>query len=57
MKFHTLHIIPDIMEQIHRKRIDDLIEIVPCFINMVALWPCLIQTGIFNQVDMEQKPK
>ena len=37
------------MEQIHRKRIDDLIEIVPCFIDMVALWPYLIQTGIFNQ--------
>ena len=39
------------MEQIHRKRIDDLIEIVPCFIDMVALWPYLIQTGIFNQND------
>ena len=37
------------MDQIHRKRIDDLIEIVPCFIDMVALWPYLIQTGIFNQ--------
>ena len=30
------------MEQIHRKRIEDLIEIVPCFIDMVALWPYLI---------------
>ena len=39
------------MEQIHRKRIDDLIEIVPCFINMVAPWPYLIQTGILNQGD------
>ena len=39
------------MEHIHRKRIDDLIEIVPCFIYMVALWPYLIQTGIFNQDD------
>ena len=39
------------MEQIHRKRIDDLIEIVPCFIDMVTLWPYLIQTGIFNQDD------
>ena len=39
------------MNQIHRKHIDDLIEIVPCFINMVALWPCLIQTGIFKQDD------
>ena len=51
MKFQTQHIIPDIMEQIHRKRIDDLIEIVPCFIDMVALWPHLIQTGIFKQDD------
>ena len=41
------------MEQIHRKRIDDLIEIVPCFIDMVALWPYLIQTGIFNQDDCD----
>ena len=41
MKFRQ-HIIPDIMDQIHRKRIDDLIEIVPCY---------LIQTGIFNQDD------
>ena len=39
------------MEQIHRKRIDDLIEIVPCFIDMVALWPYLIQTEIFKQDD------
>ena len=39
------------MEQIHRKRIDDLIEIVPCFIDMVALWLYLIQTGIFKQDD------
>ena len=39
------------MEQIHRKRIDDLIEIVSCFIDMVALWPYLIQTGIFKQDD------
>ena len=39
MKFQTQHNIPDKMEQIHRKRIDDIIEIVPCFINMVALWP------------------
>ena len=39
------------MEQIHRKRIDDLIEIVPCFIDVVALWPYLIQTGIFKQDD------
>ena len=39
------------MEEIHRKRIDDLIEIVPCFIDMVALWPYLIQTGIFKQDD------
>ena len=39
------------MDQIHHKRIDDLIEIVPCFIKMVALWPYLIQTGIFNQDD------
>ena len=33
------------------KRIDDLIEIVPCFIDMVGLWPYLIQTGIFNKND------
>ena len=39
------------MEQIHRKRIDDLIEIVHCFIDMVALWPYLIQTGIFKKDD------
>ena len=39
------------MEQIHRKRIDDVIEIVPCFVKMVALWPYLIQTGILNQDD------
>ena len=39
------------MDQIHRKRNDDLIEIVPCFIDMVALWPYLIQTGIFNRDD------
>ena len=39
------------MEQIHGKRIDDLIEIVPCFIDMVALWPYLSQIGIFNQGD------
>ena len=39
------------MEQTHRKRMDDLIEIVPCFIDMVALWLYLIQTGIFNQED------
>ena len=39
------------MDQIHRKRIDDLIEIVPCFIDMVALWPFLIQPGIFKQDD------
>ena len=39
------------MDQIHRKRMDDLIEIVPCFIDMVALWPYLIQTGIFEQDD------
>ena len=37
------------MDQIHRKRIDHLIEIVPCFIVMTAVWPYLIQTGIFNQ--------
>ena len=49
MKFQTKHIISDIMEQFHRKRIDDLIEIVPYFIDMVALWPYLIHTGIFNQ--------
>ena len=39
------------MKQIHRKGIDDLIEIVPCFVDMVALWPYLIQTGIFNEDD------
>ena len=39
------------MYRIHRKRIDDLIEIVPYFIDMVALWPYLIQTGIFKQDD------
>ena len=39
------------MEQIHRKGIVDLIEIVPCFIDMVALWSYLIQTGIFKQDD------
>ena len=39
------------MEQINRKRIDDLLEIVPCFIDIVALWPYIIQTGIFNQDD------
>ena len=39
------------MDQIHRKRIDDLIEIVPYFIDMVTLWPYLIQTGIFEQDD------
>ena len=37
------------MEQIHRKRIDDLIQIVPCFIDRAARWPYLIQAGIFNQ--------
>ena len=37
------------MDQIHLKRIDDLIEIVSCFIDMVALWPYLIQTGFFKQ--------
>ena len=37
------------MDQIHRKCIDDLIEILPCFIDMVALWPYLFQTGIFKQ--------
>ena len=39
------------MEQIHRKHIDDLIEIVPCFIDMVVLWPYSIKTGIFNEDD------
>ena len=39
------------MDQIHRKRIDDLIEIVACFIDMVALCRYLIQTRIFNQDD------
>ena len=39
------------MEQIRRKHIDNLIEIVPCFIDMVALWTYLIQTGIFKQDD------
>ena len=39
------------MEQIHPKRIDDLTEIVSCFIEKVALWPYLIKTGIFNQDD------
>ena len=39
------------MEQIHRKRIDDHIEIVPCFIDMVALCPYLIKTVIFKQDD------
>ena len=38
------------MDQIHRNRIDDLIEIVPYFIDMIALWPCLIQTEIFNRI-------
>ena len=37
------------MEKINCKRIDDLIEIVPCFVDMVVLWPYLIQTGIFNE--------
>ena len=36
------------MDQIHRKRIDDLIEIGLCFIDMVALWPYLIQTQIIT---------
>ena len=39
------------MDQIHRKRINDLIEIVPCFIDMVTLWPYSIQTGILKQDD------
>ena len=51
MKFQTQHVSPDIREQINRKRNDDLIEIVSCFIDMVALWPYLIQTGIFKQDD------
>ena len=37
------------MDQIHRIRVNDLIEIVPYFIDMIAPWSYLIQTVIFNQ--------
>ena len=39
------------MDKIHLKRIDDLIKIVPYFIDMLALWPHLIRTRIFYQDD------
>ena len=39
------------MKLIHSKRVDDLIEIFPFFIDIIALWPYFIQTGVFNQDD------
>ena len=39
------------MDQIHCERIDDLIEMIPYAIAIIALWPHLIQIGIFNRGD------
>ena len=46
----NMHIyIPEIIRQMYRKPIDNLIEILPYFINMITLRTYLIQTEIFNQ--------
>ena len=39
------------MDYIHRKNIDALIDAFVNLVDMIALWPYLIQNGIYNHDD------
>ena len=39
------------MDPLHRKRIDALIDVFAYHVDMIILWPFLLQQGIFNHDD------
>lgn len=39
------------MDPIHRNHIESLIDVFAYSVDMIVLWPFLIQTGIFNHDD------